>query len=207
MYSTNTDIAQAAVNQHLGRELITSIDDTEFPAPACKRALPQAAKFLLSYGPWHFHRTITSMSSVTNDRSDEWAYKHELPNDHRYLIDIMDASSSGERVIWSYRATAYRVPVRLDRVGSFIYSNHELLKARIVPTAVSADYVTWPTIVQLALSRTLAWLVTMPITKDKRLAMQMEAEAMAQIGDAFAWDSSQIDQEHESLAGFHQARG
>lgn len=208
MYSSETDLAQDALDQ-IGAETIASIDATDSAnAVRCKRALPKAIRQVLLAGDWEFARKYANGAQITNDRPETWGYRHQMPGDLVRLIGVEDAQTgSPYRDIWQvrddYRSGIVR-PAPYQRVGDTIYSHFEILRVFYVwhYSAVTA----WPSAAQEACMWALVAKIIWSITKDEDQAERARRIAVNRIAAALVVDGNEGQQQMPDEASWQAAR-
>jgi hypothetical protein len=151
---SNVELANQALD-HLGRDGITSLTDSTAQARKVNAAFTRTLNEALARSNWTFARKIASLAEVTNDYSERWDYKYDLPNDcikPVRLIDTVDAQR--------------REPVPFQKLGGKLYCNVTPAKLDYVRT--TTDTMSMPQSFLTAVSFLLARNVTMPLTRKRQ---------------------------------------
>lgn len=158
---TPTEISNLALSQ-IASGPITSLQESSLPARTCASWYQQVLEELLEKGPWRFSlQRVTLAELPGNDRATRWLYAYAAPNSVLLVTRILDAQG--------YSTQAY------DYAGGFIYTNAPEAIIEYVPASVANVKTTAH--FRAALIAQLAARVAMPITKNRKLAVELQQAA------------------------------
>jgi hypothetical protein len=126
---------------------ISSLDDTNHRAEACKDAYPEARDLVLSQFEWPFITKRIALGLVEEEPNDDWAFSYRYPIDCVGIIRI--ASSGG---LPDYAPTAFTLGQ--DATGRLVFTDFE--DAIVEYKATLDDPGEWPNCLADAVSAELA---------------------------------------------------
>lgn len=112
---------------------------------------------MFSRYPWSFalEKKQATQDSITP--VNEYKYRYHMPSGMQKLYKVYDSGSTGARPI----------PTGWDRIGAFIYSNHEKI---YVEGTYYIDEGSWPGYFITFAAHALAAYIAMPVTDDESIA-------------------------------------
>lgn len=167
----------------LGAKRISSLTETTRNAEICNIHFALDRDDLLSGFPWVFARQRVSLAQLTNDRTGEWEYKYQMPDNMARLEWINNAElallleQAGQN-----KNAAYAL------VGDVVYTNVESVTCEY--TEKVTDSSLFPAHFAKALSWRLASSIVVPITQDDRRSDAIMRKAMSEVEDSEAIDSN-----------------
>lgn len=143
----------------LGR--ITSLSEGSALAEQCNLHYTDELDQLLVAYPWAFARRRQVLAELANDRTAEWAYRYQKPNDTLHVHWVNDT-----RIVRANGALGRIASAEYEASGSAIYSDIE--GATMEFTARVNDASMFPPLFRTALSWAIARAVVVALTEDSR---------------------------------------
>lgn len=194
--ANNVDICNMALD-HLGKPSITDINEGSAEAQACLRQYDIARRMVLVRSPWTFARRLRRLSLLsTNDLSDTWAYRYDIPNEALKLHRLVE---------YARPALQNEPPAPMYIEAGTVYTNLE--SAYALYTYDSTDTLSWSPLFDDALALFLAMRLSAGMTRrksDADLLQRMYREALA--------EAIEVDAQQESatytfdIGGYTDAR-
>lgn len=175
---TPTQISNLALSQ-IASGPITSFDESSLPARTCKLWYQQVLEELLEKGPWRFSLKRVALAELPgNDRSSRWLYAYAAPADALLVLKVLDATGYGSQ--------------QYDYAGAILYTNAPEAIIEYVPNGgtnlrTTAHF-------RAALIAQLAARVAMPITKNRKLAVDLQQAAETATARAQAANLNETEQ-------------
>lgn len=181
---TKIDICNAGLSEHLGASRITSLDQNNPEARACKEHYDRCLTSLLESHQWHFANGRQLLAPLTNDRP-EWAFKYQKP-------------TSALKILWVNEPNAARLLLSRnehpDTEREFgdgaIYS--DTAGAACAFTKKIDDASIYPQAFKDVLSAMVAAACALPVTKDTKL------KRGAQLAVRDLWDVAVVQDEENT---------
>lgn len=180
MSYTKIDIANMAL-AHLGKPEILSLSDTSTESRTANFWYDKAAGSALRRSNWTFSRAILTLTEMTNDYEERWAYKYDYPSTAKKIVRLIPSVDS--------YGTENAMPLQYQLLGGAIYCNERQAKADIV-TALTTP-TNWPDDFAFAVSHQLARLMAPKLTRKASYANENVQLYEMYLGMAIEADSAQ----------------
>jgi hypothetical protein len=190
---SDTGVCNLALT-YFGNKKIEALSSEETEAKIFRRFYTQVRDLLLQRVDWNWCGTVGSLTPLTNDYSERWAYKYQYGN---WLV-FRGIVRSGVDLRFDVRPTPYQF------TNGAIYTDVADAKGRW--TLPQTNPQTWPAYFIQALAAELAARAVMPITRDKELTKLVSEIAIADRAVALALDANQDFHIEEYAADWHEAR-
>lgn len=194
MALTKLDIANMAL-EFLGQGRISSLAENSNAARTMNFWWEKSVNEALSRSAWSFARKQKALSLITNDRSDAWAYRYDMPSDSLSFKGLMDPTGAQGPVI----TTAYLID------SGSIYANIDGAYARYI--WANYDPASWIVQFSRAAAYFLARDSAVGITKKFTLADKLEQKAEAWLAKAIESDAAQEAVSWDDGNAYVRARG
>lgn len=178
------EICNRALSTYLGQERFTAFTDR---VPAAEQAAihyDAALQTLLESHWWKFAGGRQLMAELTNDRTDEWAYKYQRPTAALSIRWVNDPKVALAAIKRGEDPDTDR-----ELVGDCIYSN--VANAVCEFTKLVTDTTKMPMHFKNALGAQVAMNSAMALTEDFRRAQNAISGAAQAVEDAVVFDESQ----------------
>lgn len=175
------EVCNIGLSQYLGYERMNDINEGTPQAEECNLHYNAKRKSLLEMHWWFFAKGHMAMALVTNDRTDQWAYKYELP------ADIVDIHWINDPVAAQAAIEAQQDPDAPRHMsGVYVYTN--VRNAYIEFTRNIKNTNLMPQYFQDAWSAMIAAAVALPLTESVSKARFATEQAEIMIDRAIAAD-------------------
>lgn len=164
---------------HLGKDNIASLDEASTAARKAKARWERSIVSTLERAPWFTARKFANLASVTNDWTERWTYKYDLPNDMARFIRIVPEIDISN--------TEPQIPHQLR--GGALYTHVSPCKVEYVFNKTST--VDLPSYILDAAAFMLARELAMPLTKKRSYWQDMNEAFEAQVAKSSEIDASQ----------------
>lgn len=179
--SSKVQICNSGISRYLGAGRITSIDEDSTPAIQCKLHFDDIVRSSFEAHWWNFATGRQLLAELTNDRSNEWAYKYAVPADAVSIRWVNDASAARGLL------ADHRDPdTDRELVEETLYSN--IPSATCEYTKLITDEALYPQYFADMLSAKIAAAIALPVTKDMTLARNAMEVAGMLMEDAIVLD-------------------
>lgn len=157
------EIWNEAMAEHLGVGRISGINDTSPSAEQCRLHYDSCVLTLLEAHWWSWARTRKTLTeATTNDRSDDWAYKYNMPNNIAAIRWVNDPEIAHANITLNRSPDAAR-ETTLDHIYTDVSS------AVMEYTRLETTSVVWSSRFIDALKALLAVRACKPLTENSRL--------------------------------------
>lgn len=163
----------------IGKDRILSLTEDSTAARKINEVFDRTCHSALARSHWTFQRTAQTMTGLTNDWEERWAYKYDLPNNCATFV----------RIIPRVDIPNHEPQVSHQLRGGAIYCNEPDAKGEFV--FKSTDTLIWPNPFLDAVAFLLARNVVMPLTRKRSMWDEMNREYEAQLGLAIEHDAGQ----------------
>jgi hypothetical protein len=184
---SNIELANNALDI-LGKTNIASLTENSTAARKMNSTFERTINAALARSHWTFARRIQELAGLTNDWSERWAYKYDLPSDMATAI----------RLIPTYDVPN-GVPIRYELASGSLYCNEASAKLQYVRQTTAT--LTMPEPFLDAVAFLWARNVSMPFTKKRALWNDLNQAYETQLAEAVSQDSGQELTEYPQTAG------
>lgn len=196
MSRTTVDVANMALAR-LGQEPISSLTESSNSARKMNFWLPINLDLLLGNSNWSFARKQQALALVTNDRSDQWDYKYDIPSDcvsFKHIVDPLRPRSVSDGDYPAFTLSNGSVYTWIENaIGQYIYRND--------------NAASWSPEFSYALSLMMARDASYALTKKTTLHRELMQEAKFYIDEAIQKDAGQEPNVWGSGNAYIEARG
>ena len=181
--ATKTSICNMALTHISAKNQVSNITtDTSTEAKTCRVFYDDALKYVLADIDWGFATGRKTLAELSETAPDDWDYVYTYPNNCLKAREIFDGNRRAGTV-----KIPFEVGLNSDNTVKVIYTDQS--QAQLRYTANISDPNLFPPGFVMALSRYLAYLIAMPLTKkqsveDKAKQKYMETKKMAEVIDA-----------------------
>lgn len=186
-----TQICNRALGR-LGNDTITDLEDGTRTAGYCKRLLPEAIESVLGQWNFKFAKRRITLSPNEDKPLFGWKYQFNLPIDLLRLVEVyMGHNDRPEDCV----ITPYQVE------NGKLLADEELIQ--ILYIIKPDDPNSMPQAVRKAISTTLAYLLSTPLTANEQLIALLAGESTAAIEDAKKRDAEMNYDPYANGQEFH----
>lgn len=196
MTYSKVDIANMALG-HLGKEAIVSLSENSTEARTASFWYDKAARTALGRSTWTFARSILTLSALTNDYEERWAYKYDIPASAAKIVRLIPASDP--------RGEVNAAPLPYQRIGAALYCNDSPAKADVVTSNTTPT--NWSDDFALAASYLLAMHMAPKLTRKSSYVSDMYNLYNEQIGRAAEHDAAQEPNYYAYASEYLEDRG
>ena len=175
---SKVELANQALDA-IGKDRIASLSETSTAARKVNEVFDRTIESALARSHWSFCRKIASLSLLTNDWSERWAYKYDIPSDCVTVVRLVPTSDMRN----------HEPQLEYELMGGALYCNEPLAKAEYVFRTTNTT--TMPVPFLDAVAFLLARNVSMPLTRKPSLWGNMNQMYEMQLGYAIEHDAGQ----------------
>lgn len=193
--ASRTELANMAISHiGIGKEIANIDTEQSEEASACRRYFDTARDAALRDFPWSFATVVSSLSLVSEDPTEEWAYEYRYPADCVKIIRLLSGVRNDTR--------QSRVPYQVlsGTSARVIYSDEEDAQVEYVKRVTDPSF--YPSDFQMAFSFRLAAYIAPRIAKGDPFGLRDKAMQMYEIELSKAKEAmlneQQVDEEVES---------
>lgn len=170
---------------NIGKDNISSIDESGPEAKACRQFYDHVRDMLLQTYPWRWAGKTVSLAEVTNDKPGAWGYAYQRPTDCLKVRYVRPQYSENDVGIGSPQTDAFGIMHEIE--GQTIYT--DISPAFLRYTYRVTDPTKFPPLFVEALAWHLAVRLAMPLTRDPSVRQQCfqvanGMQSTAQMSDA-----------------------
>ena len=151
-------ICNRALSTYLGVARINSLTESTPAAEQCDLHYDDTVRSLLEMDEWIFATGRKTLAEVTNDRTDEWAYKYANPSSLLLIRWVNDPEIARMQILADGSADSDR-----EMIEGFIYSDVQYAVCEY--TKLVTDPTIFPQYFADAVSAALAASIAMPLTE------------------------------------------
>ena len=151
-------ICNRALSTYLGVARINSLTESTPAAEQCDLHYDDTVRSLLEMDEWIFATGRKTLAEVTNDRTDEWAYKYANPSSLLLIRWVNDPEIARMQILADGSADSDR-----EMIEGFIYSDVQYAVCEY--TKLISDPTVFPQYFADAVSAALAASIAMPLTE------------------------------------------
>jgi hypothetical protein len=174
---SKVELANMALDA-LGVDRIASLTEASSAARIINSRIDQAIEAVLEMSDWTFARRIISLASVTNDWTQRYANKFDIPNDVIKVIRLVPLIDLPNEP-----------PIPYSLANGALYTDEN--EVWLWYTYRDTNTTKWPMAFIEAVSFYLARAIAMPLTRKRQMVTDMNALFMQQVGMAIEYDAAQ----------------